>query len=135
MYKLTSSLSIQRLSDGATIPADARNTDYAAYLEWLASGNVTAEADPVTLPELTPIQKIRAAEAAADDQLKRASRLSSLEVARNKVRTLPAAAPLFVGKNEAEIYAIVHNWCYTKDSDYRILYDLEQYCAEQRRLM
>lgn len=29
MYQLTNSTSIKRLSDGASIPADERNTDYA----------------------------------------------------------------------------------------------------------
>jgi hypothetical protein len=28
-----------RISDAAWIPADPRNVDYQAYLEWLAAGN------------------------------------------------------------------------------------------------
>lgn len=29
----------RRVSDGAFIPPDPANTDYAAYLEWVAAGN------------------------------------------------------------------------------------------------
>jgi len=39
MYKLTKTSSIQRISDGAFIPVDPGNRDYAEYLEWRAAGN------------------------------------------------------------------------------------------------
>ena len=51
MYKLKNSaltgefISIIRIEDNAIIPLDPANTDYQAYLEWVADGNTPLAAD------------------------------------------------------------------------------------------
>ena len=51
MYKLEKnpfggeSFCVTRTTDGASIPFDPDNTDYQAYLKWVAEGNVPTPAE------------------------------------------------------------------------------------------
>ena len=56
MYQITQSPNqVLRIADNAFIPFDEANTDYQAYLAWLAEGNEPVSADAV-LPADAPEQ-------------------------------------------------------------------------------
>jgi hypothetical protein len=62
MYQFTQGDTILRLADNAFIPPDPANTDYQAYLEWVAAGNMPEPApEPKPAPVLTTEQKLEAA--------------------------------------------------------------------------
>jgi hypothetical protein len=68
MYQLTTGDTILRTSDGAFIPPDPANTDYAAYLEWVEAGNTPEPApEPVAPVELTPAEKLAASGLTVDE--------------------------------------------------------------------
>ena len=53
-YQLTSTDMIHRTADGAYIPPDPLNSDYAEYLKWVEAGGVTDEYVPPPVPEPKP---------------------------------------------------------------------------------
>ena len=57
MYQLTNTTSIIRTSDGAYIPADEANTDYADYLLWLEDGNNPEAATPEPKPDIEALRR------------------------------------------------------------------------------
>lgn len=50
-YRLTNTPEVIRVADGASIPADPKNNDYAEYQRWLAAGGVP---DPYIAPPAPP---------------------------------------------------------------------------------
>ncbi len=62
MYKKLALGSIRRLSDGATIPPDPANTDYATYLRDVSAGVTVLDEDPVD-PKPSLLAQIAALEA------------------------------------------------------------------------
>ncbi len=67
-YQLMPLGNIKRLVDNAFIPADPANTDYRAYLDWLAAGNTPEPADhppPPGIPQTVTMRQARLALLAA----------------------------------------------------------------------
>lgn len=62
MYKLTLTSAILR-NDGAQIPTDSNNSDYAEYLMWVEQGNTADPADVITIPVPSIEEQIKQIEA------------------------------------------------------------------------
>ena len=58
MYKLTTSRSISRIADGASIPNDPGNNDYAEYLGWLDAGGTPLPADTPPAPTYRELRAV-----------------------------------------------------------------------------
>jgi len=61
-YTSTNSTTIIRDADGANIPDDLANTDYQAYLAWLAEGNTPnpyVPPAPPAIPQQVPMWAVR----------------------------------------------------------------------------
>jgi hypothetical protein len=56
MYRFTSTGGIQRVADGAIVPADPTLSEYQNYLDWLGAGNIPEPAESPQPP--TPEQQI-----------------------------------------------------------------------------
>ena len=55
MYKLAKNNIVICIADNAFIPFDPANTDYQAYLEWLAEGNTPLPAIEPVVEEPAPV--------------------------------------------------------------------------------
>jgi hypothetical protein len=71
-YQLTTRDTILRLADNAFIPPDPANTDYAAYLEWVAAGNTPEPAPEPPVPQELTVQEKLASAGITLDELKAA---------------------------------------------------------------
>jgi len=56
-YQLTATDSVIRTEDGACIPADPANRDYAEYLQWVEDGGVPDPYVEPPAPEPSPTQE------------------------------------------------------------------------------
>jgi len=68
MYQLTADQAVVRLADQVWIPAEPKNCDWQAYLEWVDAGNTPEPApQPIAPVELTPAEKLEAAGLTVDE--------------------------------------------------------------------
>ena len=92
---IENSKQIKRIADGASIPTDPGNRDYAEYVAWLAAGNTVK---PVDVP--TPVQVEAAASNAAKAELASLD-LQSIRLMREYIAAR-ADAPAALKMQEAQ---------------------------------
>jgi len=87
-YQLTATTSVIRTADGAMIPNDPANRDYAEYLQWVEDGGVP---DPYVPPEPIPPQP--------------STGQTVLYEHENRIRALEGQPPLTLGDFVASVDA------------------------------
>ena len=65
MYRLTTN-GVQRLTDGAWIPADPKNRDWREYQKWLSAGNIPEPDSPSPIKGLDKLTELEARIAALE---------------------------------------------------------------------
>ena len=101
MYKLNT-YGITRLADGACIPLADGNTDYTAYLAWIAEGNTP---EPADIPDPKEAIKAQIASLEQAQLMPRATReFMLLFVETNNLTAMPGYGPLKAF--DAEIVAL-----------------------------
>lgn len=105
MYKQINPNVVQRIRDGAFIPADPANTDYEEYLAWVAAGNVATPL-PAPDPNATIQAKIDAIETATmvprvmrEFLLASAERAASEDATKATAAGTPTTAEELLAKN------------------------------------
>jgi len=100
MYQQTKTDSgVVRVIDGAFIPPDLSNRDYAAYLEWVAQGNVPEPFEP---PFVDPAEAARAEIEALETKhlMARITRETILTLAEERAAALGIPLEVLLVKNK-----------------------------------
>jgi len=115
MYKLTKSENtILRAADGARIPTDPANRDYAEYLRWRAEGGIPTPVHEPSADELAALADAQAAqeakaEARSDNVTQYITRHTPDEIktwVQGKLPSLPPAEAAFISRLAVAIGAL-----------------------------
>lgn len=118
MYRLTDSGAIARIADGAFIPADPANSDYAGFLAWKAEGNTPAPVPAPVFNQQAALARLRvvrrpildALSGLLADALTDADQplVAALRSARQGLKDLPSDTQLLAATDDKDFDYIAH---------------------------